>query len=152
MEFIQAVKDRATGTCIFCEKPNSADERAFILKRGAHAFAILNSFPYNPGHLMVAPYRHVTDFSLTDDEALGLHRLTRDMVSLLRSALRPDGFNIGVNMGAVSGAGFEHLHVHVVPRWHGDTNFMPVLGETKVLPEALAKTYQKLRDAMKDSI
>jgi ATP adenylyltransferase len=143
----------APSGCIFCEKPaEGQDERNWILYRGERAFIILNAFPYNNGHLMVAPVRHTADVeSLLPEEQAEIFDLTRLCVSLLREAYRPDGYNIGMNLGKVAGAGVaDHLHMHVVPRWNGDTNFMPVLAETKVLPDSLDSTYGKLREALND--
>ena len=137
--------------CIFCTKPaQNRDEENLILKRGDLAFIMLNAFPYNNGHLMVAPYRHVGDISdLTDEEMLDLMRLVRFGKEVLSSAIHPDGFNIGINLGRVAGAGIaDHIHVHVVPRWNGDTNFMPVIADTKVMPQALRATYAQLQEAL----
>src|SRR5437867_11962033 len=146
MQYIQAAKTDPEG-CIFCDLPaNGDDEGAHILDRGEHGFVILNSFPYNPGHLMVAPHRHTGDLeSLSDVENGELQGLIRDSVRALREEMDPHGFNIGMNLGRVAGAGIpDHLHWHVVPRWNGDTNFMPVVGQTRVLPELLEETYRKL--------
>jgi ATP adenylyltransferase len=112
---------------------------------------MMNRFPYNSGHLMVAPLKHIGDLEdLTPQELLDLSTLVKKAVTLLRGAINPQGFNIGMNMGSIAGAGItDHLHVHVVPRWSGDTNFMPVVGKTKVLPESLANTYEKLSSALK---
>lgn len=134
--------------CIFCIFPAEQDDRKnLILYRGEHSFIMLNSFPYNPGHLMVAPYKHTADlYELTDEELLDVNHLARFSVRLLSATVQPDGFNLGVNLGRTAGAGIvDHVHWHVVPRWNGDTNFMPVIGETKVLPESLEATYDKLR-------
>ena len=134
--------------CIFCTALSSrSDEDAYVLYRGPKTFALLNAYPYNTGHLMVAPARHVGELAhLGDDERKELFDLTSDAVEAIREAMSPDGFNIGTNLGHVAGAGVPgHLHVHVVPRWGGDTNFMAVVGHTKVLPEMLADTYAKLR-------
>jgi len=108
---------------------------------------MLNAFPYTNGHLMVAPIRHTADLSdLSDDELLAVAKLVRECVNLLRTAYHPDGFNIGVNMGRAAGAGIEdHIHWHIVPRWNGDTNFMPVLADVRVIPDSLENTYQTLR-------
>ncbi|MFN3653560.1 MAG: HIT family protein [Armatimonadota bacterium] len=133
--------------CIFCTKPDAGDDRQqLILYRGEHCFIIMNLFPYNNGHLMVAPYRHTADLvSLSAEEQAEMMRLTRYCVRVLSEAMGPEGFNIGMNLGRTAGAGIaDHLHMHVVPRWNGDTNFMPVLGETKVLPDALHGTYDKI--------
>jgi ATP adenylyltransferase len=137
--------------CIFCTKPQEADDREqLILFRGERCFVIMNLFPYNNGHLMVAPYRHTADIvGLTAEEQAETMRLTRYCVRVLKDAFGPDGFNIGMNLGKTAGAGVaDHLHMHVVPRWDGDSNFMPVLAETKVLPDALFSTYDKLRAAI----
>ncbi|MFO7773225.1 MAG: HIT domain-containing protein [Dehalococcoidia bacterium] len=145
MEYVQ----KATGSgCILCQKPaEDKDEVNLILYRGLHNFIILNAFPYNPGHLMVAPYRHTADLQdLRDEEAKEHFDIIKRGLELLREVMEPAGFNIGLNLGRVAGAGIaEHLHTHVVPRWGGDTNFMPVLSDTKVVSEALSATYRKLR-------
>jgi ATP adenylyltransferase len=134
--------------CIFCEKPEAGDdEGAYILAREGGAFAILNAYPYNPGHLMIAPFRHVGDYvDLEPQEAADCDGLLRRSLEALRRVSNPDGFNVGMNLGRVAGAGIPgHVHWHVVPRWNGDTNFMPVVGETRVLPELLEDTYKKLK-------
>jgi len=148
MEYIERPSE--TG-CILCQKPGEQnDEASFILYRGQSNFIILNTFPYNPGHLMIAPYRHTANLQdLTDDEAREHFDIVRKSVELLTRALKPAGFNVGLNIGKVAGAGIEeHLHTHIVPRWQGDANFMPVLSNTKVIPEALAATYKKLKSAI----
>jgi ATP adenylyltransferase len=140
----------APSGCIFCDKPSAGDDRReLILHRGKLAFVLLNKFPYNNGHLMVAPYRHTADFpGLDAPERQELMDLTCAATELLQYALHPDGYNVGMNLGRVAGAGVaDHLHLHVVPRWNGDTNFMPVIAETKVLPDALFGSYDKLRAA-----
>jgi ATP adenylyltransferase len=134
--------------CFFCASLSAEDdERTGILFRGAGVFVMLNAYPYNSGHLMVAPLRHVGDPpELAREESHELTEVTFLAVEVMGKALAPHGFNIGMNLGRVAGAGVPgHLHVHVVPRWGGDTNFMPVIGETKVLPEMLADTDAKLR-------
>ena len=139
---------------IFARIAQSTDDEAnHVLARGRTCFAMLNNFPYNGGHLMVIPYRQVPDFNdLTDGELLELMTLLRRCQNALKQAMQPHGFNIGVNLGRVAGAGIEeHLHIHVVPRWTGDTNFMPVTGQTAVLPEALQETAAKLRAALQNS-
>ena len=133
--------------CILCLKPREHnDEANFILYRGQHNFIILNAFPYNPGHLMVAPYRHIADLQdLTEEEAKEHFGIVKKGLELLQEVMKPTGFNIGLNVGKVAGAGIaEHIHTHIVPRWQGDTNFMPVLSETKVISEAVSSTYRKL--------
>ncbi|HDI46892.1 MAG TPA: HIT domain-containing protein [Candidatus Methanomethylia archaeon] len=146
MQYIEEAVKQAQG-CIFCEKPRqNKDEENYILLRGKHCYIMLNAFPYNNGHLMIAPYRHITQIEeLTDEEAKELFQQLKLSLQALKKAMNPDGFNIGVNIGRPAGAGFDHLHVHVVPRWNGDTNFMPILAETKVISEHLANTYKKLK-------
>jgi len=144
IKYIEIAKQEG---CILCDKPREDnDEPNYILYRGQKNFIIMNSYPYNAGHLMVAPYRHVAALDeLTDDELREHFALASRCVRVLRQAFRPDGFNIGVNMGRVAGAGIDkHIHSHIVPRWLGDSNFMPVTADTKVVNEALAETYQKL--------
>ncbi len=133
--------------CIFCVKSKEKnDKKNFILKRGKKSFIILNKFPYNSGHLMIAPYRHTGRIeSLKKDEMLEIFEFLKISVSALKKAIKPHGFNIGLNLGRIAGAGFPgHLHFHVVPRWSGDTNFMPVIGETKVIPEEIKRTFEVL--------
>jgi len=146
MDYIRVAKGEPEG-CIFCDLPARGDDgTTHILKRGEQGFVILNSFPYNPGHLMVAPFRHVGDLeSLDPDELLDMDRLLQGSVKALRDEMEPHGFNIGMNLGRVAGAGIpDHLHWHVIPRWNGDTNFMPVIGQTRVVPELLEETYRRL--------
>ena len=146
MEYIEAAKDDPDG-CIFCDLPAKGDDAAtLILSRGERAFVLMNSFPYNPGHLMVAPFRHTGEFEdLHGDELADIDALLKRSLRALREEMEPQGFNIGMNLGRVAGAGIpDHVHWHVVPRWNGDTNFMPVVGQTRVLPELLEETYRKL--------
>lgn len=141
-----------TGDCFLCSLPKQKKDRAnLILKRGKTCFAILNKYPYNNGHLLVSPYRHVADIEkLTDAEALELMRLTGAMKQAMDRAMKPHGYNVGVNLGRAAGAGLPgHVHLHVVPRWNGDTNFMPLLGDTKVLPLTLAETWDLLTCSIK---
>ena len=143
-------KDHGSG-CIFCEKLQSAEDEAnYLLWRGEKVFVLLNLYPYNNGHLLVAPKRHVGDLTELDaEELLEIGRTTQQMIRLLRAAFHPDGFNVGVNLGTIAGAGIPgHCHVHIVPRWGGDTNFMPVLGDVRVISEGLDMTYRKLKEAM----
>jgi ATP adenylyltransferase len=143
---------RAGERCIFCDLPRQGRDRENrILHQGQRAFAILNTFPYNSGHLMVVPRRHVADpADLEDAEALELLHLATAAMAAIRETYHPEGFNIGMNIGRAAGAGIlDHLHVHVVPRWVGDTNFMPVLGQVKVLPEDLGDTYDRLAAALR---
>ena len=136
--------------CLFCRIAASDDDEAgLVLRRGRHAFVLLNKFPYASGHFMVAPYRHAANLGeLTDDEVLEVHRLSGQGIGALAEAYEPQGYNLGWNLGRIAGAGIvEHLHLHVVPRWAGDTNFMPVLADVKVLPEHLAETRRRLAEA-----
>jgi ATP adenylyltransferase len=135
--------------CPFCSVPGVSDEDGLIVARGETVFAVLNLYPYNPGHLMVLPYRHVADYTdLTPEETTELAGYTQTAMRAIRQASGAHGFNIGMNQGAVAGAGIAaHLHQHVVPRWGGDTNFMPVVGRTKVLPQLLTDTRERLAEA-----
>ena len=146
MQYIMSDKDEG---CIFCDKiKEENDEQNFILYRGDSCFIIMNIFPYNNGHIMIAPYRHVAKFTeLNDGESSGIMELIKRSEELLSEALKPEGFNIGANLGRCAGAGvIGHVHIHIVPRWGGDTNFMPVLADTKVYPEMLEETYKRLAD------
>lgn len=137
--------------CVFCRAPASGDDRAgLILHRDALAYIILNRYPYNSGHLMVVPFRHVARPELlSGDEARAVMELTGLAVRVLDRAMSPEGFNVGMNLGRAAGAGIDdHLHMHVVPRWVGDTNYMPVLADTKVLPQHLDETYERLGGAL----
>lgn len=139
--------DKADG-CIFCDKPKEdKDEENLILHRGRKCFVMMNKFPYNNGHLMVAPYRHTADLAgLSPEEREEIMALAGISVEVLEKVLSAQGFNIGMNLGRVAGAGIDqHLHLHIVPRWSGDTNFMPILGDVKVISEALEETYRKLK-------
>jgi len=135
--------------CVFCRAAAGEEEETLVVHRGEAAFALLNRFPYSSGHLMVAPYRHAGQFGgLTDAEALEAHRLAAEGMAALDAAFGPEGYNAGWNLGRVAGAGIvDHVHLHVVPRWSGDTNFMPVLADVKVLPEHLVETRAKLAAA-----
>ena len=135
--------------CPFCRLPGLDDVEALILARGRDVYAVLNLYPYNPGHLMVVPYRHVADYTeLTPDETAELAAFTQRAMSVVREVSDAHGFNIGMNQGVIAGAGIaSHLHQHVVPRWGGDSNFMPVVGHTKVLPQLLGQTRELLAAA-----
>ncbi len=137
--------------CPLCDIPAKSDRDGLVVARGEQVYAVLNLYPYNPGHLMVVPYRHVADFTeLSEAETVELAAYSKATLTALREVSHPQGFNIGINLGAVAGAGIaEHLHQHVVPRWGGDTNFMPVVGRTRVLPQLLADTRDLLAAAWK---
>lgn len=134
--------DASEGQCPFCRMQSRGDAESLIVARGELAFAVLNLYPYNPGHVMVCPYRHVADYTdLTDEEVVAVASLTRQAMTAARTASAPHGFNIGLNQGPVAGAGISaHLHQHVVPRWGGDANFLPIVARTKALPVLLADT------------
>jgi ATP adenylyltransferase len=148
MEFVAGGRK---DTCIFCSKPKDNDDRKnHIFARGKYVFGMLNTFPYNSGHLMISPYRHITEIgAMEGEEWLESLQLLKESISAIEGLMEPQGFNIGVNLGAAAGGGFDHIHIHAVPRWRGDTNFMPVLAETKVLPEHIDSTYDRLVEAMK---
>ncbi|MBQ9882198.1 MAG: HIT domain-containing protein [Synergistes sp.] len=140
-------EDKTPDGCIFCIFPQlDEDEKRLIIERGRNCFVIMNAYPYNPGHLMVVPYRHTSDFtSLTAEELAEATALVQKSIKALTALMQPHGFNIGVNLGRTAGAGIDqHLHIHIVPRWNGDTNFMPVTGETRVISESLQSTYSRL--------
>ena len=136
--------------CFLCAA-SAGDADDLVVGRDAATVTLLNRFPYNPGHLMVSPHAHVPDLvAAGDDVASRVMVAARRAIRVLTEAMRPDGFNLGVNHGAAAGASVDHLHMHVVPRWGGDTNFMPVVGETKVLPESLEQSAEKLRAAFEE--
>lgn len=139
----------AHDSCPFCEIPAMPDGEGLVVARGEHVFAVLNLYPYNPGHLMVVPYEHLADFAgLRPDVLAELSAYTQRALRALRAVSGAQGFNVGLNLGSVAGAGIAaHLHQHVVPRWGGDTNLMPVVGQTKVLPQLLAETRDLLAAA-----
>ena len=147
LEYVQSA-DQVEG-CVFCRAAEGDDEEQLVVHRGERAFVLLNTFPYASGHVLVAPSRHVGDFGdVSDEEALEVHRLAADGLEALRAAYGPEGFNLGWNIGRIAGAGIpDHGHLHVVPRWSGDTNFMPVLGDVKVIPEHLIATRARLAEA-----
>lgn len=145
MEYIKtASKEKG---CLFCIKNKGENNRKnLVVYKGEYAFVIMNRFPYNSGHLMVAPLRHVADIeNLREKEGLEFLRLISLSIKVLKKLFKPMGFNLGINLGRVAGAGvLGHIHIHIVPRWEGDTNFMPVLSNIKVIPEALDTTYEKI--------
>lgn len=146
MKYIQAEKSKE---CIFCQKlEENKDKTNYILFRKKNTFVILNTFPYNNGHLMVIPNRHLQGMEEMKEETLSELMITvKESVNLLKKTLKPDGFNIGINMGSVAGAGIkEHFHIHIIPRWQGDTNFMPTIAQTKVISQSLRETYNNLKN------
>lgn len=149
MVYIDANATGATAGCPFCEAPTRADDEGLIVHRGRTCFVVMNLFPYNPGHLLVCPYRHVSDYTdLTSEETDEVATLSQESMRALRRVSRPSGFNLGLNQGEVAGAGVAaHLHQHVVPRWRGDSNFLPVIGRTKALPKLLEDARRELAEA-----
>jgi ATP adenylyltransferase len=147
IEYILSPKPEAKTGLFARIAQSSADEENLVVVRDRTCFALLNRYPYNGGHLMVVPYKEVADMNgLTDEEGADLWKLVRRCINALTAVMKPDGFNVGINLGKVAGAGIaEHLHIHVVPRWNGDTNFMPVIAGTGVVPDALKEIAAKLR-------
>jgi ATP adenylyltransferase len=151
MAYIKREQPAEDGKCFLCSyAARHDDDVTYVLARSTDCFAVLNLYPYNPGHLMVAPYAHVPTIEELDAIALAdMMTLAQRLLAALRDSMQPDGFNMGINQGKVAGAGLaDHVHLHVVPRWNGDTNFMPVLGEVKVMPDLLSSTYQQLRASL----
>ena len=147
---IEYILGEKPGGCVLCDMPGmDADDRNFIVHRGAACYVIMNLYPYNSGHLMVVPLRHLSEYEdLTADERAESAELTARAVRALKKAMKPDGFNIGANLGKAAGAGIdEHLHVHIVPRWSGDVNFMTAVGGMRVIPQCLEETYRTLKEA-----
>ncbi len=146
MNYILGEKKRG---CFFCrELKEKKEKKNLILYQGRYVFVVMNKYPYNNGHLMIVPKRHLLHLEdLNSDELKELFELLKAAIKALKTAVKPQGFNIGMNIGTAGGAGEDHVHLHIVPRWEGDTNFMPLIGETKVIPEYLERTYQKLHDA-----
>lgn len=148
IEYILSDKDQG---CIFCDKPKAQkDKENYILHRAKTCFIMLNIYPYNNGHLMIAPHRHVASFEdLDDTELTELFQMANKCTKLLKYVMKPDGFNLGANLGRVAGAGVrDHVHLHVVPRWQGDTNFMPIIAGANVIPESLDSVFEKLSEAL----
>lgn len=148
MEYILGIKDEG---CILCEKERQKnDKKNYILERGKTCYVVLNKYPYNTGHLMIAPYRHVSEIEeLNNDESTELMNLIKKFTRVLKKVFKPHGFNIGINIGRVAGAGIDkHIHIHIVPRWSADSNFMPVISDTKVIPELLETTYQRIKEKL----
>ncbi len=150
IEYILGPKSQTSGASVFTHIGQSTDDEAnYVIRRTRHGYAVLNTYPYNAGHVLVVPYKQIRDLDeLTDEGNLDLIQLLQATKRAIQAAMNPDGFNLGLNLGRVAGAGIEeHLHWHLVPRWTGDTNFMPAIGQTTVLPEALKETAAKLRQA-----
>jgi len=149
MAYIDSQAGRSTTACPFCAAPGLPDSENLVVRRGELAYVVLNLFPYNSGHLLVCPYRHVADYrDLTAPETVELAVLTQESMSVVDAVHQPQGFNLGMNQGSVAGAGIAaHLHQHVVPRWAGDSNFFPIVAQTKALPQLLADTRDRLRTA-----
>lgn len=145
-----AKADAGPDACVFCELPKLRDQEAKIVHRGQHCFVILNSFPYTSGHVMVVPFAHLDELQLLPEAAAQeMMALSQKMEGILRQVYSPDGINLGMNIGRAAGAGIAgHVHMHVLPRWVGDTNFMTVSGESRVLPETLEETWRKIKGAM----
>jgi len=153
MEYITGAATKGARGCFLCVD-EADDEKALVVGRLGKAFAIMNRFPYTNGHVMVVPVRHTgLAEDLTDEESLDMMRITRKMVAIFKREFKVDGLNIGINVGRAAGAGLEeHIHIHIVPRWFGDTNFMPVLGEARVISEHLLETYKKLRKSFVETV
>lgn len=154
MAYLQAPKGSVTGGCIFCDKVRDGvakDRDNLVLQRGERTFAMLNLYPYTNGHMMVAPYEHCGDLESLDGETLKeMMLLVGKGIRALRQLMNPQGFNVGANLGRVAGAGVDdHVHLHIVPRWNGDTNFMQVLADTRMIPELLPQTYDNLLAAFR---
>lgn len=149
MVYVGDTRQATEHDCPFCAAPTHDDARALIVRRGVHAYVLMNLYPYNGGHLLVCPYRHIPLYDVaTPEETAEMAALTQQSMRVLRAVSHCDGFNIGMNQGEVAGAGVAaHLHQHVVPRWRGDANFLPIIGRTKALPELLEQTRSKLADA-----
>lgn len=150
LEYILSDKDGECFLCRILAADRKDDRENLVLKRGSKCAVVLNRYPYNNGHLMVCPIRHLGDFGLLDaDERLETMNLVAECIEALRATIHPDGFNTGMNLGRVSGAGLEeHIHTHIVPRWNGDTNFMPVLGDIKVVPQYLQELWDQLHPVL----
>ena len=153
MKYIQSASESIEG-CIFCIAPSMRDEEALIVYRGRRAYVILNKYPYNTGHLMIVPYRHVPSIEdLNSEELLEISEMIKASLKALREVYKPHGFNVGVNIGEAAGAGVAgHVHVHIVPRWKGDSNFMLTVGGVKVLPESLDATFKKVKPAIEKAL
>lgn len=153
MKYISSAQNKKSEECIFCAKlRGNQDREEYVVYRGQSAFVVMNIYPYNTGHLMIVPHQHIGDLASVPAKAQAeMMHLAGYFTELLKETLRPDGFNIGLNLGKAAGAGMaDHLHMHLVPRWSGDSNFMSVVGDTRVLPETLNDTYQKIVAAVQN--
>jgi ATP adenylyltransferase len=151
IEYILGPKKLSSDVSLFTQIARSQDDESnYVVGRTHHGFAVLNTYPYNCGHVLIIPYKQIADLDdLSEEENLDLIKLLQKTKRAIQSTMSPDGFNVGLNLGSAAGAGIgEHLHWHIIPRWNGDTNFMPAIGQTSVLPEALSETAKKLRAAM----
>ena len=151
IEYILGPKKLSSDASLFTQIAQSQDDELnYVIDRTQHGFAVLNTYPYNCGHVLIIPYKQIADLDdLSEEENLDLIKLLQKTKRAIHSTMSPDGFNVGLNLGSAAGAGIaEHLHWHIIPRWNGDTNFMPAIGQTSVLPEALSETATKLRAAM----
>ena len=152
MTYLECKDKQATDCCVFCVRDiEGQDAQRLILLRGQHAFVVMNKYPYTNGHLLIAPYRHVPDIlDLESEEHAEMFQLLRKCRIVMQECLKPQGYNVGINLGKIAGAGLaEHLHMHIVPRWTGDTNFMPVFADVRVIPQHLEETYGILLDGFK---
>lgn len=145
IKYIRALKQKGCLFCL-CAKNNKIDKQKFVILRGKHSYSLLNIYPYNNGHFMVCPKKHVKDIEdLNKEELLDLWQVLKQTKKLVKKTLKPEGYNVGINLGKVSGAGIDkHLHIHVVPRWKGDTNFMPVISDNKIVSQSLKELYSQL--------
>ena len=153
MKYINSIKNK--GACIFCSVLKQKDDvKNLIIFRGKSSYVILNRFPYTSGHVMVIPYQHTETLSLLDrDTRSEMMELVSNASEVVKEVYKPEGFNIGINMGSAAGAGIaEHIHIHIVPRWIGDTNFIPVTGDTRLIPEELEVTYERIKEAWENTL
>ncbi len=152
-QYIDSFKEATDDGCVFCSSQNERieDDKCLVIYRGKHNFIMMNLYPYNNGHIMIIPFRHISDYTqLTDEEMNEIMYLNKQVIMAMKEIMNPQGFNFGANIGQAAGAGIHtHLHFHLVPRWNGDTNFMPVLGEVKIISQELLDTKNKLIAALK---
>jgi ATP adenylyltransferase len=147
MEFIKDLRDKYKDGCLFCSLAKATAEEDLVLYKGKHSYVVMNRYPYNVGHVMIVPLKHTADLLELDDKARAeILKLAGEVKKIIKAEMNAEGFNMGLNFGKVAGAGIEHhLHLHVVPRWNGDTNFFPIFGKTKSMPEYLSDTYKRLK-------